>query len=467
MDGYEQTPRRAPNPRRRKRTKMQNFKEAYLPVILLALVVLLIAIFVISSIRNALLRGEQDNPGSNADSTKSSQDLALEEKAEALLKEANLYASSYDYDRAIATLNDFPGDINKFDSLTKALDGFALTKQGLVTWNDLSEIPHLSFNMLVADAERTFSSTVDYAEQFRADYITTGEFTAILQQLYDKGYVLVRMEDMITSSASGYTVSGVSLPSGKMPIMLTETHANYYNYLSDGDYDGVPDADGAGFATQLILDENGELTCQMLNAQGETITGAFDIVPILEAFTKEHPDFSYHGSKATLAVTGYEGLFGYDVTAKDKDENPDAYDSEVKRVSELVDVLRSKGYTIASYTYDHAAYGDISDGAVSEDIDHWKDEIVPILGDVDTLVLAKGSDIANPGVEYSGFKFRSLEDVGFRFYIGYCEGAQNWALVTPDYIRQGRLPVSGQSLEETPDLFSALFDAAAVLDSSR
>lgn len=465
MDGYEQTPRRAPNPRRRKRTKMQNFKEAYLPVILLALVVLLVAILLISAIRNALLRGDQEDPDTS--STKSSQDQALEEKAEALLKEANLYASGYDYDRAIATLNDFPGEINKFDNLTKALDGFALAKQGLILWNDLSKIPHLSFNMLIADAERTFSSTVNYAAQIRADYITTGEFTAILQQLYDTGYVLVRMEDMITSSASGYTVSGVSLPNGKTPIMLTETHVNYYNYLSDGDYDGVPDANGAGFATKLLLDDNGEPTCEMLNGQGETITGAFDVVPILEAFTKEHPDFSYHGSKATLAVTGYEGLFGYDVTATDKEENPDAYDSEVKRVTDLVDVLRSKGYTIASYTYDHAAYGDISDGAVSEDLDHWKDEIVPILGDVNTLVIAKGSDIADPGAEYSGFKFRSLEDVGFRFYIGYCKNVQNWALVTPDYIRQGRLPITGQSLEESSDLYSGLFDAAKVLDPSR
>ena len=43
----------------------------------------------------------------------------------------------------------------------------------------------------------------------------------------------------------------------------------------------------------------------------EKLGGQIDFVPILEDFIAEHPDFSYQGARAILAVTGHEGVFGY------------------------------------------------------------------------------------------------------------------------------------------------------------
>ncbi len=464
MDGNEQ--RRPPNPRRRKRTKMQNFKEAYLPAILLALVVLLIAIFLISAIRGALIKRAESNADKAAQQIEAQK--RLEQEAGQLLQEAQRLANNYDYDAALAKLNTFSGDIYQYNNLLSARDQYTKAKDSLVLWNDLSKIPHLSVNQLIAEAERTFTCTVSYASQLRNEYITTGEFSAILQQLYDKGYVLVGLDDIVSENAAGYTTVGVSLPEGKRPIMLTQTHVNYYKYLSDGDYNGVPDADGAGFATRLILDDDGNFTCEMLDASGETVTGAFDVVPILEGFIAEHPDFSYRGARAALAVTGYEGLFGYATTPDDKESlSEEDYAQQVQQVTALVAALRERGYTIASYTYDHAAYGDISDWAVQQDLQHWEDEVTPILGDVDILLLAKGSDIAAPSKEYSGVKLQAMQDAGFRCFIGYCNGSEPWALVTANYIRQGRLVISGQALEETPRLYQDFFSAASVLDPKR
>ena len=39
--------------------------------------------------------------------------------------------------------------------------------------------------------------------------------------------------------------------------------------------------------------------------------GKYDLVPILDRFVEEHPDFSYRGAKAILALTGYNGVLGY------------------------------------------------------------------------------------------------------------------------------------------------------------
>ena len=66
-----------------------------------------------------------------------------------------------------------------------------------------------------------------------------------------------------------------------------------------------------GFASRIVIGEDGKPTCEMILEDGSIITGSFDIVPILNDFIEEHPDFSYRGAKGILALTGYEGVFGH------------------------------------------------------------------------------------------------------------------------------------------------------------
>ena len=57
----------------------------------------------------------------------------------------------------------------------------------------------------------------------------------------------------------------------------------------------------------IALDVDGTL----LTPEGQIVTGDYDLVPILNRFIAEHPDFSYRGARAILAFTGYEGVLGY------------------------------------------------------------------------------------------------------------------------------------------------------------
>ena len=41
---------------------------------------------------------------------------------------------------------------------------------------------------------------------------------------------------------------------------------------------------------------------------GSVSVGSYDLVPLLDDFIKEHPDFSYRGAKACIAFTGYNGI---------------------------------------------------------------------------------------------------------------------------------------------------------------
>ena len=51
MEEYRNTPKRPVNPRRRKRSKLKIFTEAYLPVIIAALILVLIIVFIVSAIK--------------------------------------------------------------------------------------------------------------------------------------------------------------------------------------------------------------------------------------------------------------------------------------------------------------------------------------------------------------------------------------------------------------------------------
>ena len=79
--------------------------------------------------------------------------------------------------------------------------------------------------------------------------------------------------------------------------------------------------DGDGYASRLVLDENGDVKTEYIEDYGSVSVGDYYMVPLLDAFINEHPDFSYHGRKGMLAMTGYDGVLGYrtDIAYKDKE----------------------------------------------------------------------------------------------------------------------------------------------------
>ena len=51
-----------------------------------------------------------------------------------------------------------------------------------------------------------------------------------------------------------------------------------------------------------------QATNEMKMDDGSVSVGSYDLVPLLDDFIKEHPDFSYRGAKACIAFTGYNGI---------------------------------------------------------------------------------------------------------------------------------------------------------------
>lgn len=459
------------NPRRRKRTKMEIFKEAYLPVVIAAVAVVLIIVFIVGAITRASQKSKAEKDAEAAIAASiAAEEARMEEEMHSLIAQAETIAKGYDYEAAIALLNTFSGDISKYPTLNNKILEYEAAQKNMVAWDDPSQVVNLSFQLLVADPARAFTNK-DWGSNLNRNFITTNEFSKILQQLYENGYILVDYDDIITveQSAGGtsvYKAKTLHLPKGKKPLILTQTNVNYNYYLIDSDGDKKPDANGCGFASKLLWDGS-SFTCEMVDASGNTVTGDYDLVPILEKFIASHPSFSYQGARATLALTGYNGLFGYRTHPSAANTFGEAAQQQAIRDAQTVaNALRNKGYKLAFYTYENISYKDSSLTQFQNDLNSWVNEVVPILGNLDTMVFAQLDDIAAQG-SYSGDKFNALQSQGFRYYIGFCSDGQPWANVEKDYFRQGRIMVTGSNLSYHADWFASLFDASSVLDSSR
>ena len=301
---------------------------------------------------------EQTEETENEDDTEISEDT---QSTEDVLQQAALLATQYDYDGAIELLKG-QSDYDSNQEMQAAVSEYENTKATCAEY-PLDQITHIFFHTLIKDTSKAFDGDSKSGEYDQ--YMTTiSEFEKIIQIMYDKGYVLVSPHDMATVNEDGTMSEGkIMLPPGKIPFVLSQDDVSYYHYM-----------DGDGFADKLVLDENGKVKAQYTEDDGSVSVGDYDLVPILDSFVEEHPDFSYHGRKGTLAMTGYDGVLGYrtDIAYKTLEdlqddqkqflqEHPDFdYDQDVKDATAVADALKAEGWEFASHTWGHKDAGQSS-----------------------------------------------------------------------------------------------------------
>ena len=461
-----QKPETEPVRRRKKMTLERIIKEVYLPPLILGLTLILVLTFIASAIGRTVKTKQALEESLAASRQEASSALAQE--AQLLVDDALALAAGYNYDSAIALLDTFPGEKSQYQVLMDAYNAINQAQSKIKPIDDPNTIPNLSFHCLIADPARAFIDK-EFGKSYNQNYVTTDEFSKILEQLYAKGYVLVDWNSFIIETVGEdgkvtYSTKPIYLPEGKKPIMLTETLVNYETFSIDSNGDGEADKGGDGFASKLVV-RNGEIVNEYVDADGNTLYGAYDFVPILENFIKEHPDFCYQGARATLAVSGEDGVFGYRTMLSVKEKKgEDYYNQQVEGAKAIAQALRDRGYTIASYTYANVPYGTISATKIQVDMDNWTKEVKPVLGDVSVIIFAKASDI---GVNYDNGngKYNVLKNEGFRYFIS--SGNSSYTEVTVNYVRHSRIMVTGQAMTTTPQTFSSFFTAKDVLNELR
>ena len=334
----------------------------------------------------------------------------------------------------------------------------------------LEQITHVFFHTLIYDTSKAFDGGYKQ-DNYNQVMTTVSEFNEIIQNLYDRGYVMVSPHDLATVNEDGTITRGrIMLPEGKKPFVLSQDDVSYYHYM-----------DGDGFADKLVLDENGEVKCQYTEDDGSISIGNYDMVPLIDAFVKEHPDFSYNGRKGVLAMTGYNGVLGYrtDIAYKTGEnlqedqkkfleEHPDFdYEKEVEQARQVAEAMKAKGWEFASHTWGHRNASESSLEELKADNEKWEAYVAPILGKTDMIIFAFGADIGD-WQEYTmeNSKFAYYKSRGYNYYCNV-DSSQYWVQITDEYFRQGRRNLDGYRMYYDAELLRDLFDVSDVWDVSR
>ncbi len=379
-----------------------------------------------------------------------------EEQAKQVLAQADLYAMQYDYDKAIKLIQDFE-NYSQVKILTDAIAGYENTKSTLKplgAYDSADQISHIFVHILVADTSKAFDG--DYKQKGYNYYMTTiAEFNEMLQQLYDQGYVLVKIHDVASKvkkddGTETFEVGDIMLPPDKKPIVISQDDVNYYEYMT-----------GDGFARRIVLDKDNNPTTEMVMEDGSVRVGDYDMVPLIEKFVKEHPDFSYRGAKGIVALTGYEGALGY----RTNDASSPTYEADKETVKKIVKVMKDKGWEFASHSYGHRDMGKATYKFTVKDTDRWEKEVGSLIGPTDIYIFPYGIDIETTMGHYSSDKFEYLKKSGFDYFCGVFKAP--WIQVQKDYVRMTRRPVDGQAMLEFPERLKDLFDLNTIIDAAR
>ncbi len=448
------------NPRRRrKKSKAQLFKEVYLPPIIACVCLILVLSFAIGALSNFIQQKKIDEEisSSRQESTQSESELAQQEYQRIMAEAAGL-AAGYDYQGAIDLLDSF-ADQSSYPDMVALRAQYVSTQSSLVEYNDPTSIANLSFHVLIVDLARAIADT-DLGPKYNRNFVSTTEFSKILNDLYNNGYVLVDFDSFAPINGDRILTDSIYLPEGKKPFMLTETLVNYLEYMIDSNGDGEADSGGAGFASKLVLDSNGDIKAEYVDASGSTLVGDYDLVPILESFIQEHPDFAYRGARATVAVCGYQGVFGYRINSSYAASKGTTYQEEqIAGAKAIAQALRDKGYTIACYSYDNVDYANMNTNQITSDLQSWTNQIVTVIGEVNTFVFAQESNITEYG---TGTAYNVMYNSGFRYFVS--SASTPYTEVTSSYVRQNRLMVTGRTMTYYSGWFTGMFDCAAILD---
>lgn len=329
-------------------------------------------------------------------------------------------------------------------------------------------VEHLFFHPVVAYPELAFDGDAQ-ADGIDDFMVTADEYRAILQSVYDRGYVLVDIADVWseTTDENGnakMVKNTLYLPEGKKPLILSFDDTNYYEYMLSN-----------GFAWKLVIGEDGKIASYGKDPQGaEVVSRDLDAIPILDKFVEEHPDFSPFGAKGCLSLTGYEGILGYrtqnDIDIAADDSRRPAFDAnrqaEIEAVKPVIERLKETGWTFGSHTWGHIRLDSRPLESVQRDTVRWAEEVGSLVGPTNILFYPHGGRPDGDDWHSTGPVFQYLQSQGFRIFASV--GINSFSYIKKDIsaVICDRLHPDGTTLRNGKALewYSQFYDAREIID---
>ncbi len=277
----------------------------------------------------------------------------------------------------------------------------------------ISQVGQVFTHSLIAYLEMTDLGT--NPECFwRNECVTVAEFKRFLQSVYDKGYVLINMnyiyeyKEDTDGVLKAYLKKSIKLPKGKKGLILSVDDLTYspWQHLQ-------------GRVDRLVV-HKGKIASATWMKDG-TVDYSYDreVVPIVEQFCIEHPDFSFAGAKCMLAVNGRFGLLGYRTASIFEGKN-DYYTGkpidlleERENAKKVVQYLKDNGFYFACHGYAHVDIKTLSGASLDQEFDTWNTEMKPLIGYTPIYVYPQGA-----WADYGTEQHNRLLSEGFHVFCG-------------------------------------------------
>ncbi len=356
-------------------------------------------------------------------------------------------------------------------SVTDAPQG-PVIPEGYVAWGKNQVVEHIFFHPVIAYPQWAFhdcAASKSQREGLDDWMVTVDEYNKILQNIYDKGYVLVDINEVwkeVTGEDGQPRMERqiLAVPAGKKPLIISYDDTNYYDYMLE-----------QGFTSKLVIGEDGDIWAQCTDpyTQETFLTQDLDAITILDKFVREHPDFSPFGAKGCLSLTGYQGILGYR-TQTDRTLSPgEQVQWELQRLREraavrpIVQRLRETGWTFGSHTWGHVNLTNRSVEKTQEDTQRWLDEVGSLVGETAILFYPHGArPDGGDDVKQTGPVFRYLQEQGFRVFCSV--GIESYSKVKSDIsaVICDRLHPDGTTLRWQRKRYLQFYDAKEIMDTA-
>lgn len=432
----------------RKKRRGRGFLRFFI-LLLLALAAIFISAMAVKRMKEGKPEGNNDGDNQKLTDTELHQkEELIRQRQASVLSNSRSLSDGYYYNEALSLMFELnPKEINR--EIMAEMLSIQSKKCGIQLYN--GPLYHIFFHSLIIYTDLAFDNKGHPASGYNMWMTTRDEFVRMLPLLKDRGYVLYDIEDYIIRNADG-TISkrDVYLPEGKMPLVISIDDVCYYDYMK-------PD----GFANRLVVNDNNEVVTEVIEPDGTvSLTYDGDVMPILDQFVKQYPEFSFRGAKGVVAVTGYQGALGYRITDLEGEELEKARD-EVSRIANL---MRENGWKFACHSYTHNGYfrdGSITMEQLISDTTRWKTLIEPYVGETKIYISPFGVHFKE-----SDERYQYIVKNGFDIYCGVSNTLKTAYYRTS--MTQERFDMDGYMMFNKPEYIAKYyFNVDDVIDKSR
>jgi len=318
------------------------------------------------------------------------------------------------------------------------------------------EIEVLSFGPVVGYPHEAFSNA-ERSKEFDETSLTPAEFTAILQSLYDKKYIVVSMNDIweegeLTDGTKHMQRKPLKVPKGRIPIVLVFKGENFTEELMD-----------YGYAQKFVQQDNGEIWASAYRNGHLANSTLINAITLMDDFCKKNNNFCLGGAKGCIALTGVEGLFGYDSSTSNLDEKD--RQTAIVYAKSIIRQLKKTGWYFGCYTYSGINIQSSDYTTVIGDLTNWVNEVGLLIGSTDILIYPTSYGTALPPLT-DGDTFEYMQNLGFNIYISEGTDSSYRNLDFASCVLYTDMTVDGFSLRWSREQFMHLFDCAQILDTA-